>query len=352
MDAKKGIVAILLTTISVIVGLYLHFSTHTLNLIVSLVSANDSLLTSSYALLVVNITNLSNRYIKPIFFVNNGIDEKPWIVVSGPPVLPPHKSAIYYLEAPSPSIAVFGGKPFVIHVRDLTTGFYAVSPHYVLPQPPMPRIRNPYLTGWVYLVSYNMKVPYGWTPTWWKVNSSEFVAIQDVNSTVHLVIGPVLHTSGDWLMAGIQQTVDFPNMLIISVMPTFSSPIPMYPGYPACTSGVEIADGNRRVWILFTNQTKKPILLKREGTLTYALYFVPVEVGKWNDITVNLTSIYAAMNWTEPAYSLVSIENTWVYIKAVNLLAFVACYRGAPHGYYDVYFRYIGSYPLYVTRQG
>jgi len=98
-------------------------------------------------------------------------------------------------------------------------------------------------------------------------------------------------------MSGIQQLVDLPSKLRIKVKPMFSTPLTAYPNRAV---GVEIADGFRRVWIIFTNETQRPVLLKGYGVLTYAFYFVPASVGEWTEVTVDVEWIYKEMCWDQP----------------------------------------------------
>jgi len=316
----------------------IYLSNKNLKVEIELLSANDAHAIFRYDELTVKLRNLESFTITPVFFVNNGVHKKPWFVVAGPKSLRPGEGAVYVLEAPAAEVSIEANKSFYIEVRDLSTGLSAFSQHYRLSPLNFPGIQNPSFYYWSYDVIKNVRKPFAWDATWWKVEKEEVAIIKEVNGTVYLAVANLTRRFGNWLMSGVQQVVDFPRRLRVIVKPMFSTPISKYPPYVA---GIELADRDRRVWIVFTNETDEPILLKRYGEVTYAFYFVPAEIGKWNNITVDVESIYNEMGWDLPPKRLVKREDNLVKIREVNLLAFVACYPGCECKKLEAYYKEI-----------
>jgi len=316
----------------------IYYSNQSLKVEIELTSANDIHKIYRYDELTVKLRNFESFTITPVFFVNNGVHKKPWIIVTGPKSLKPGEEAIYVLRAPDAEVAIEVNKSFYIEVRDLSTGLSAISQHYKLSSLDFPGIQNPDFYYWTYDPVKNIRKPFAWDATWWKIEKGEITVLKGKEGVVYLAVSNLTRRYGNWLMSGIQQIIDFPKSLRIVVKPMFSTPISKYPPYVA---GIELADRNHRVWIVFTNETDKPILLKRYGELTYALYFVPTEIGKWNNITVDVESIYKEMGWNLPPEMLVKREGNWLKIRGVNLLAFVACYPGSECKKLEVYYKEI-----------
>ncbi|AEF97135.1 hypothetical protein [Methanotorris igneus] len=316
----------------------LYYSNQNLKVEIELFSANDTHEIYRYDELTIRLKNLESFTINPIFFINNGVDKKSWDIVTGPKSLKSGEEAIYVLRAPDADVAIEANKSFYIEVRDLSTGFSSFSQHYKLSSLRFPGIQNPSFYYWTYDPTKNIHKPFAWDATWWKIEKGEVAVLEKKENAVYLAVSNLTRKSGSWLMSGVQQAVDFPKKLRIVVKPMFSTPISKYPPYAA---GIELADGNKRVWIVFTNETDEPILLKRYGELTYALYFVPTKIGKWNNITVNVESIYKEMGWNLPPKILVKREGNLLKIREVNLLAFVACYPGSECKKFEVYYKLI-----------
>jgi hypothetical protein len=320
----------------------IYYSNQKLNIEIELLSANDSYAIYRYDELIIKIKNFETFAITPFFFINNGVHKKPWIIISGPKNLAPGEEAVYIIKTADAEVAIENNKEFYIEIRDLSTGLSTISKHYKLSSLNFPGIQNPYFYYWTYDSVKNVYKPFAWDATSWKIEEDEIAVLKNVNGVVYLAVGNLSRKYGDWLMSGIQQIVDFPKCLKIVVKPMFSTPISKYPPY---ATGIELADRNRRVWIIFTNETTEPLLLKRYGEFVYALFFVPTKIGEWNNVIVNIEKIYEEMEWEAPPEILVKREDNLVMIRGVNLLAFVASYPGSSYEKFEAYYKEIGICP-------
>lgn len=307
---------------------------------IELISADDPHKIFRYTVVTIVLKNRESFDIEPVFFINNGVDKKPWKIAYGPKSLRPGEEAIYVIETPSAEVAIMAEQEFIIEIRDVRTGLSKFS-RFKLPSLAFPGIRNPEFFYWSYNFIKNEYSPFAWDPTWWTETEEEASVRKRLDgNVVYLAVWNLTRKSGDWLMSGIQQVVDLPEKLRIVVKPMSATQVSQY---PVCVVGIEIADGDKRLWVLFTDEVTEPMLLKRYGELSHALYFVPIKVGEWNEVIVDVKSVYKQMNWEIPPETLVMRDGVPVRIKGVNLLAFTAMYPGCEHEKLEAYYSVIES---------
>jgi len=103
MNVKSVNLLVLALGIAItLVGAVFYYDRYQLNLEIELISLSDVYLINRFDLIQLELKNEQNHIIAPVFFVHEGVLEKPWKAIFGPRFLRPGEKAIYMLEAPFP----------------------------------------------------------------------------------------------------------------------------------------------------------------------------------------------------------------------------------------------------------
>lgn len=283
------------------------------------------------------LTNEDALPFRPVFdVVREGQSTRfAWKVVSGPAVLGAGESATYRIRAPAAVAALRYGQEFGVTVKDRDSSRVVKSAPLILERlaaEPV-RIANPRFTAWE---SPSREVglrPFGWRATT-NGEPGEETVVRRIAEGVRLEAGNVHRTaSGPWCMAGLGQEIAHPPRLAIEL--TAASVLPRPDVTPAVVTGLEIADGDRRVWIVPTAVATQETRV-RPGSLDYVFVFVPAEPGKRIRTIVDVAAVYRSQGWPIPE----TVTGSDKRFASVHLLLFAAVYPGprASGGHAEIVF--------------
>lgn len=334
---RKDVNVLIISSVCIILLLSTFINNNKLNVDIKVVEVRDDDKLYRITNITIIVKNNEDFAIEPLFFVvsQDPITYKVWEFI-GKKTLKPGEMCVYHLYPISAYSSIKPGETFYIVVVDKKTMLKAYSEKYKF-NIIFPGVQNPRFKWWVYDSVTNTYKPFAW---WYVRNKygEEIAGLEKVNdSVVKLYVSNLNPTrTGNWLMSGLQQTISFPEFIIVRVKPTFSTPINLY---PKKLSGIEIADRDKRIWILFTNYTDHSIILRRiSGNYYYVLYFVPVKIDEWNLVKVNIKALYDMLNWSYPKFDVVYREGKTIYIRKIDVTLLVALYPGADVRNGTVYF--------------
>lgn len=329
---------------------------------VVVVDAYDSSMIGMVDRLVVRVSNPLGEGFRPSFFVLSGgyTGYNAWAVAEGPPEVPARGEALFVLRPLHPSLSIPPGRAFRVLVADSescaakgVSGVACLRPSkYEWP-------RNPDLSHWAYSVVRGVREPIAWSFVYNREGVGEVAEVAEADGAALLRVAGLRRESGEWAMAGLWQTVEMPSALRIRVRPSFSTPLSQS---PSRLVGVEVGwathgawdwGAHRRVsnytnlpyralWILFTNETDSQVLVRRGDGL--ALLFVPVSVGEWNEVEVDVAGALEELGWPLPeplpfaASAWMGTPKPWSYVREgmayvgrrAELTLFVAAYPHDP----------------------
>ncbi|MCX8205379.1 MAG: hypothetical protein N3H31_07010, partial [Candidatus Nezhaarchaeota archaeon] len=255
---------------------------------------------------------------RPVFFVLSGglTGYNAWEVVEGPRPVPARGEAVFTLRPLHPSLSIPPGRAFKVLVLDLERRLVrGVSSVECLRPSSYAWPRNPDLLHWAYSVVKGVYEPLAWSFVYNREVVEEVAELVEANGTALLRVAGAKRGSGEWLMAGLWQSVELPSTLRLRVKPMFSTQLSTHPSRLVgveigwATQGVWDWGEHRRVsnytnlpykaiWVLFTNETSEPSLVRRGEGL--ALLFIPVRVGEWCEVEVNVTKALLDLGWSLP----------------------------------------------------
>jgi len=316
-----------------------------------------------------------------VFFVLSGglAGYNAWDVIEGPELVPARGNATYLLKPRFVGFAIPLGRAFrvlVFEAENFTLKGES-EVHYIRPSE-LTWLRNPDLAYWSYDVVKGVEEPFAWDFVSCREGVGEEAWAGEVDGAALLKVEGLERSEGEWLMAGLWQSVEFPAELKIKVKPMFSTPLSPK---PSRVVGVEVGYGQwdwsthrrvskyddipyRAVWVVFTNETQEPVLVRSELSENLALYYVPVEVGEWNEVEVNVTRLIQALNWTPPEPELFTyrgggllepqpyLQGSVAYLaRRAELTLFVAAYPWDPRaeGRFEAYFDFVDTVPYEPT---
>ena len=279
--------------------------------------AHDSARLGVVDRLLVRVYNPLEEAFRPVFFTISGgfTGFNAWDVVEGPPYVPARSEAFYLIEPRHVAFSIPLGREFkvvVLDADDLTlkgrSEVACFKPSYFA----WPR--NPNLRFWTYSVSKGVYEPFAWSFVSCREDLGEVAELAERNGSALLRVGGVRREGGEWLMAGLQQSVGLSSTLKVRVKPMFSTPLDPK---PSRLVGVEVGFGSwdwagrrrisnytglpyRALWIVLTDEVEEPRLMKSALSENLALYFVPAKVGEWNEVEVNVTHALLSLNWSLP----------------------------------------------------
>jgi len=331
---------------------------------VQIVGAYDSSRLNRFDHLVVKLRNLDSPPFRPVFFIVDGTPGgyKAWEIVEGPQELSPGEEALYTLKSPFVLNALPPNRAFVILVLDADNYTLKAKSrlHYFEPSSFTP-LRNPNLYYWIYDVMKGCSQPFAWSYVSCRDGVEEVAAVMESDGSAKLLVANLTRNEGEWVMSGLWQTVELPGVLTIKVKPMFSTPLS---SKPSRVVGVEVGFGSwdwgehRRVsnyslipyqglWILFTNETSEPRLIKSDIGEGLMLYFVPVNVSEWNTVVVNVSAVFHEIGWDLPEPQPYMYEGNLYIIRRAELTIFVAKYPWDAHPteLLEAYFDYVDETP-------
>ncbi|MEM4699977.1 MAG: hypothetical protein QXT74_03390 [Candidatus Nezhaarchaeales archaeon] len=329
---------------------------------VEVVDAYDSSMLGLVDRLVVRVRNPTGTEFRPAFFVLSGglTGYNVWEVVEGPQAVPARGEALFILRPLHPSLSIPPGRSFRVFVVDPegrvvrgASGVACLRPSsHAWP-------RNPDLLHWAYNVHKGVYEPIAWSFVYNRERVDEVAEVVEEGGAALLRVAGLRRSDGEWLMAGLWQSVELPSVVRLRVRAMFSTPLGPCPTRLAgvelgwATQGVVDWGVHRRVsnytnlhyralWILFTNETDGQVLVRRGEDL--ALLFVPIVVGEWSEVEVNVTKVLEELGWEPPEPrpfappSLPGAPRPWSYVREgmvyvgrrVELTLFVASYPRDP----------------------
>jgi hypothetical protein len=291
---------------------------------VALVGSHDPEDLGRVSELELAVTNGSDRPLSPVFdVVRHGHSARfSWPILRGPALLAPRDSAVYRIASRIQGATLEYGGTFVVSLRDRASRLTMKSePFVVTPlRDAQHLVFNPRFVMWEAPTRGNGSRPVAWTPI--TSEPSAETRISRVDDGVELVVGKVERTQpGPWTMAGLAQGMPLPRTLHLELTP--KTVLPDLTLNPRSATGVEIADQERRVWIIPT-RTDRQTTRYRGGPLEYVYVFVPARSGERLAADIDLEAIYRERDWPVPEPSTDERRADAV----VHLLLFAAVYPG------------------------
>jgi hypothetical protein len=272
----------------------------------------------------VRVTNTADRPIEPAFNTVHGDlqTRNYWSIRSGPDTLRAGETATYRIRAQVPQFGPSFGTKTVLAVNDAGTQVQTkeVLPA-VLPDDP-PEVLNPEIRHWQRDTGDEYFTPYRWEAST-SDRGPETASIVERNASAQLRVENATREEGPWAMAGIQQKVDFPETLHVEATP--ESVVEMPSEHPTHATGVELGEGNHRVWIVFADIEERQIVY-RPGEYEYIMVYIPAAEGERVEATVDIADLYRQQDWDQPGTETRTIDGREYSYQETNLLAFAAAY--------------------------
>lgn len=278
--------------------------------------------------LTVAVENHGDRSIRPAFDVLHSElgTHNYWRVASGPPRLAPGERAAFEIVPRHPAFALPIGGRYVLGVGDRGSQLGTTVVRSV-PVTPLDGVRNPRFAHW--------RTPYGATtpaPADWRIAESdrgvERTLLANASGDPRLTVSGVERTGGPWAMVGLRQRVPFPETLTLTATPGTVLDAPT--ADPSRFAGLQLADGDRRVWIGFADVPERTVRTRTRGELSYAMVYLPADAGERVTRTVDVGALYERRGWERPPARSLSVDGVPYRGPHVGLLAFAAVYPDTP----------------------
>jgi hypothetical protein len=266
------------------------------------------------------VHNTTDATLRPRFAVQRASWQPyPWDIVSGPPTLASGQSERYRIRTDIPHRALplaEGGQLVVTEA----TGNYRVRG--TLKIAPDDSILDP---GAVfnprYLVfSDGALLPWGWTLQRATDQPPGIAYTRTADGSRAIELGFRANPGhGEWEGVGIAQGVLFPDADIrIWVKPPEA--VPDVEAALTTAYGLELHDGQRRLWVLFGPGSPS------EGYLAPNHYYIhrSLPAGTWSEQRVDAASIYARLDWPLPPPKRTVRGNVELVTRGTSLTLFVA----------------------------
>lgn len=258
------------------------------------------------------LTNRESAPIRPAFNVITTEHQTRFYyrIRSGPSRLGPGETGVYVVRAPAVAAAPPPGATVLVTANDAGTQ-RRVRAEAVYRDSSSPPVTNPRFAYWSPAAGGAHERPVGWTRAA-SDHGTERVTVRAAGRRgATLRVDDVSARGGPWAMAGLQQQVPLPRSVRVSATP--GTLAPSEHRLPPAAVGVELADGDRRVWVVFADVPERTVVERHTRSHEYAIVNVPATAGQRSTATVNVTRVYRRMAWP-------------VGERRVNLLAFVATY--------------------------
>lgn len=274
----------------------------------------------------VTVTNKENKAISPKFHLQNEKAQSHayWDITSGPNTLNPGETATYTISAPNSKLLLASGTTTVLGINDAGTELdYRRVLHHRETTIDDSELLNSKFRYWSPTLKGQLREPYNWISVNSKRSGDTTIARAHSDETgATLEVSNVSRTEGPWAMAGLKQSRMIPDSITLSATP--ERVMKGTPKYPPYASGIQISDGNKRVWIVYSDTNTRKHITRVSGDLKYHIVYLPADVGVQTTSTVNLTKIYNNHSWTSPADRRTNGQAT------VETLAFTATYPNGP----------------------
>lgn len=243
----------------------------------------------------IGVTNVADTALVPRFAVQRdpGVQPFPWVIDSGPEELPPGQSAEYVISARILARAFPVDVGAQIVVRDAGGDYWkrvvqTIPPDSSFAGPDL--IANPGFSYW----------PSGGNaPAAWSLQAaaggSGAAELDSVGGRTALTLQLTRDPDDDNLATvRLEQVITFPPEFAIWAYPTVPSSDPLQQAY-----GVELDDGEHRLWILFGDSDGRGSLGENSG---YVYMSSPLKV--WSRHVIRPAELYDLFGWQLPSFSL------------------------------------------------
>lgn len=263
--------------------------------------------------MTLQVTNRELSSIRPVFNVIHSAYHTRFYyhVRDGPAELSPGATANYTIEAPTVSAAPPREATLLVTANDAGTQQRVQSRPTVFTAARQLPVTNPEFAYWSYRTDEPVRQPVGWDRTTADRGTERVHVDPAGRAGATLRVENVSPRPGPWAMAGLQQRIRLPRAVTVSATPHFV--LSRAHASPPAAVGLEIADGDRRVWIVFANVSDRTRVERTPGDLGYAIVAVPARPGERTAATVNVSRVYERMGWRHDP-------------RSVNLLVFAAAY--------------------------
>lgn len=259
------------------------------------------------ARLALTVTNTTDESLRPRFAVQfDGMQPLPWEIEAGPERLKPGESGEYIIRTFSRSRTFSIARGAQVVVTDASND-YRLRTVIDIPGDPTfnspDRILNPSFTLW----SPSQASPAAWS---WSASEGDIIRprFDMIDGRSSLVLSV---QRGDWRLS---QTVTFPDTFSIWVRPTDLANAPLEAPY-----GLEIDDGQHRLWVLFGDQAGIS-----QTDENFGIVYMPAPVDQWSRQTINPPEYYARFGWELPDYTLRNRQGIEFAARQVTLSLLVS----------------------------
>ncbi len=244
----------------------------------------------------VTVHNRSEGVLTPRFAVrpDYGQQTLPWHIISGPEQLRPGQWAEYLIDAktaPSRGFKIARGAQLAV-----TDAGGDYSLHALLDIPPQTNYDNPDQIANPDYVYWPQDGP---APLEWALlpppGSAASLSLQPVEGHTALVLEAAADPTRRALpVVRVQQTVPFPERFDLWVYPASAATDPDTHLY-----GLEIDDGDHRLWVLFGDSDHEGVLDSENHRYLYQR----VPLNTWSKQTIDLRELYEQLGWPQPLLS-------------------------------------------------
>lgn len=311
------------TILTIMLAGFVLESGHTLDVEIEVVDGADSDEIHRVSVLTVHVSNTGEKSITPRFTtLHEGHQTVSyWQIMTGTDLLQPGESATYRLRAPTAAAAVPYNSSAVVAVSDAGTDRRQTTTVRFDRRADI-AIQNPAFRYWEKEPDSRFFQPFRWhTAT--STSGTETIEIEERVEGAAVSVSNVTRDEGPWAMVGLQQETRFPASITVNATPGTVVSEPSR--HPPTATGIEIADGNKRVWIVFANIEDRERYY-RAGETSYVFVYIPATAGKRTEATVDIGEVYERQGWRRPDPQRMTIDETTYRARTVNVLAFSAVY--------------------------
>lgn len=329
--------------ITIILAGFVLESAHALDLQIEVVDGTDSDDIHRISMLTVQVSNTGEQPLTPRFTaLHDGHQTVSyWQILEGNELLQPGESATYRLRAPTAAAAVPYSSAAVVAVSDAGTERRQTTTVRFDRRAEI-GIRNPEFRYWEKNPDSRFFQPFRWH-TAMSTPGSETVEVEEDDGNAAISVADVTRDEGPWAMVGLQQESRFPASITVNATPgtVVSEPSP----HPPAATGIEIADGDKRVWIVFADIEDRERYY-RGGETSYVYVYIPATAGERTEATVDIVEIYERQGWRRPDPQRMTIDETTYRARTVNVLAFSAVYPATSPQRAAIEFHSVSAEPL------
>lgn len=297
-----GLAALLL----LVPGAYLYGRQPGLPLRIDLVAMEDPLRVGAVTKMVVKLTNTGFTEIKPVISIFSSIPFPViWPVASGPDRLSPRSIGVYVIEADVLEKAILPGQDIVVRVNHARGRLFATSRPFRTALKQRVLIANTTFTHWILDTATSRQKPFGWevAPIGGRIGDDLNVARATVGGRQALAFQ--IHHRGKvpgWRGVHVRQRIEdpqaiarlFAGALSVWVYPTYDYAINPA-GWPLNVFGIEINDGDRLLWVVFSGKGAG-----RSALPNHTIVVLHAPLGQWSRHRIDLQALYRSVGWSRP----------------------------------------------------